>query len=123
VGDRLEAARSAARLTQPQVAAAIGVKQQQVSAWERGARIPDRHRAPLAEALGIPLTELLTWIAEDSELRHAATRRELTEMTGANERLVGEVERLHQAMEQMMRLQDEILRLLREPNGPKRRTG
>lgn len=79
VGRRLEAARGAAGLSQPQIAAAIGVKQQQVSSWEHGTRIPDRHRAALAKALGVDLADLLAWIAESAEEDAQGARRDASQ--------------------------------------------
>lgn len=78
-GARIEEARKAAGLSQPEVAAAIGVKQQQVSAWERGTRIPDKHRAALAKTLGIDLAELLGWIAETAEQDARGAQQEVSQ--------------------------------------------
>ena len=121
MGDRITEARVAAGLTQPDVAAAIGVKQQQVSAWERGTRIPDRHRAALAGVLGIDLTDLLTWIADEEQDRHDTVKRELAATVQSAERNVELLERILALLQRLSDQQTEMLRLQRESDGGKRR--
>jgi transcriptional regulator with XRE-family HTH domain len=120
VGDRIGEARTAAGLTQPDVASAIGVKQQQVSTWERGGRIPDKHRAALAATLGIELTELLTWIADEEQRRHDIAQRELATTVQTIERFVGQFEKMLEVLEHLREGQAEILRLLRGRDGNRR---
>lgn len=61
-GARIRAARRAAGLTQAQLAAALKVSQQNVSAWEKGLRGPrDDRRLQLARILGIAPEDLFTY--------------------------------------------------------------
>lgn len=127
-GDRIEEARAAAGLSQPRLAALLGVKQQQVSAWERGTRIPDKHRAGLADALGIGLADLLGWIADDERAKHDVVRRELTQTLQVVDRFVTEFDELRRSLDRMLTImekvstqQAEVLRLLRPDDGPPRR--
>lgn len=61
-GERIRIARQAAGMTQVQLAAALGVAQQVVSAWEKGLYGPrDQKRIPLARVLGTTVDELFPY--------------------------------------------------------------
>ena len=59
-GKRLSALRKAAGLSQMEVAEALGIPQRRVSYYEREGRfLPSNLVQPLAELLGVPVTEFL----------------------------------------------------------------
>lgn len=87
-GQRLEEARKAADLTTTYVGKQLGLTQQQYSSWEKGTRIPDKHRARLAEVLGLELTTLLSWIAAEEQHKHDRVRRTHNETVKVMERFV-----------------------------------
>lgn len=61
-GQRIIAARRAVKMTQVQLAAALGVTQQLVSHWEHGLSAPrDDKRAHLARILGVAPEELFAY--------------------------------------------------------------
>lgn len=61
VGENIRRARSAAELTQSELAAHLGVQPVQVSRWERGAQEPPlRTLRKLAAVLGVKVAWLLT---------------------------------------------------------------
>lgn len=67
-GKRIAAARRAIPLTQVQLAAAVGVTQQLVSAWEKGIAAPAVDRRPrLARILGVPADELFAYPEDDPD--------------------------------------------------------
>ena len=62
IADNILATRMSARLTQEQLAEAIGVSRQTVAKWESGETSPDlEHAAALAEALGTTLDSLVSF--------------------------------------------------------------
>jgi transcriptional regulator with XRE-family HTH domain len=64
---RLRKARNAARLTQAQLASAVGVTSQAVSQWERGETLPEIRNIPrIAAALGLNAAELIGMLGEDA---------------------------------------------------------
>ena len=66
--EKLIAVRRAHRLTQEQLAAKLFVTRQAVSRWERGLGFPDINTLePLADALGITLTQLMKCSKEIEE--------------------------------------------------------
>lgn len=58
---RLRAERKARQWRQADLAKRSGYTQQQVSAWENGAAIPDRAKLDLARAFGLAVSELFAW--------------------------------------------------------------
>lgn len=72
-GQRIRAARRATGLTQTQLAAAMKVSQQNVSAWEKGLRGPrDDRRPQLARILGVKAEELFSYTPANGDDRAAA---------------------------------------------------
>lgn len=72
-GERIRLARRAAELTQVQLAAAMGVAQQVVSAWEKGLYGPrDHKRTLLARILGTTVEELFPYLDPNSDEETAA---------------------------------------------------
>ena len=62
IAQNIQATRMAARLTQEQLAEAVGVSRQTVAKWESGETSPDlEHAAALASALGTTLDDLATF--------------------------------------------------------------
>ena len=60
IADNILATRMSARLTQEQLAEAIGVSRQTIAKWESGETSPDlEHAAALAEALGTTIDGLV----------------------------------------------------------------
>ena len=60
IGDLIKKARTAAGLTQPQLAEKIGVTQSSISLWEKGHREPALHQLrAIATALGVPIRTLI----------------------------------------------------------------
>lgn len=57
IGTRIRKRRQALRMTQPELAARVGVNRSAVSAWERDVQYPLRHLGALEEVLGVTLTE------------------------------------------------------------------
>jgi DNA-binding XRE family transcriptional regulator len=66
LGRRIARARAAARLTQEELAAALGVTRRSVQGYEAGKVAPYRHLDRLAEVLGCPKSWLLAF---DGDLR------------------------------------------------------
>lgn len=65
-GQRIAEARRTVGMTQVQLAAALGVTQQLVSAWERGQSAPrDERRAQVARILGVTPDELFAYPDSD----------------------------------------------------------
>ncbi len=62
IAENILVTRTAAKLTQEQLAAAVGVSRQTVAKWESGETSPDlEHAAALAEALGVTIDGLATF--------------------------------------------------------------
>ena len=62
IAENILASRMGARLTQEQLAEAVGVSRQTVAKWESGETSPDlEHAAALAEALGTTLDGLVSF--------------------------------------------------------------
>lgn len=62
IAENILASRTAARLTQEQLAETVGVSRQTVAKWESGETSPDlEHAAALAEALGTTLDMLVSF--------------------------------------------------------------
>lgn len=75
IGDRLAAARRAARLTQEQLASRIGVTRPAISQWERGImRVEDKHHANLSRVLNVPMSTWNPYGATDYPLDEHAPR-------------------------------------------------
>ena len=55
IGDFIRRARQRKRMTQDQLAAAVGVARPSVSRWEGGQHFPLKHAGAIEEALGIEL--------------------------------------------------------------------
>jgi HTH-type transcriptional regulator, cell division transcriptional repressor len=67
-GERLLAARTAAGLTQSQLADALGVTQQRVSHWENGHGAPrDKYRPIMAGILGVTVYHLFPYEEPNGE--------------------------------------------------------
>lgn len=67
-GQRIAAARRAVAMTQVQLAAAVGVTQQLVSAWENGAAAPTIDRRPrVARILGVSADSLFAYPEDDPD--------------------------------------------------------
>ena len=63
----IQAARLNRHLTQAELANRIGVLQQNISRWERGAAVPrDDMKFRLAAFFGVATTELFPWDLEDA---------------------------------------------------------
>lgn len=61
-GQRIRTARQAVGMTQVQLAGALKVTQQLVSAWEHGLMAPrDDRRAAVARVLGVPVDQLFAY--------------------------------------------------------------
>lgn len=74
------------------MAGALGIKQQQISAWENDGVIPsDKHRAKLARQLQVDLTELLEWIADEHESRAKAAERHAAETQSELDQVLSEM--------------------------------
>lgn len=72
-GQRIAAARRTVKMTQVQLAAALGVTQQLVSAWERGQTAPKVDRRPLiGRILGVSADELFAYPDDDASGGQAA---------------------------------------------------
>lgn len=57
IGKRIRLRRQALKLTQQQLADAVGVDRATVSAWERGRHMPERNEGAIEKALGISLAD------------------------------------------------------------------
>jgi len=69
IGANIQKTRSAAGLTQEQLAAAVGVSRQTVAKWESGETSPDlEHAAALADALGCTVDALVNFDSEGTGL-------------------------------------------------------
>jgi transcriptional regulator with XRE-family HTH domain len=64
---RIKAARLARGDRQADLAYRAGYTQQQVSAWERGAPIPDAAKFAIARALGARVGDLFAWPEEAND--------------------------------------------------------
>lgn len=74
IADNILVTRTSARMTQEQLAEAVGVSRQTVAKWEAGETSPDlEHAAALADALGTSLDALVTF--DDGGLGIAAPPR------------------------------------------------
>lgn len=69
---RLKATRLAKGWRQADVAGRSGYTQQQVSAWERGAPIPDAAKFAIARAFGLRVADLFSWPEEEVDGGEAA---------------------------------------------------
>lgn len=121
-GERVEAARGAAGVSQDDVARDLGVTQQTVSNWETGQhRIPDKYRRRLAELIGVDLGTLQGWIASDEEQKNKRGQRELSETKRVFldavkpvERFVSQYEELGHTYRRLDETTDKILVVLEE---------
>lgn len=78
LGARLRHAREAAGVSQTEVAATLGLRQQQISRWENDEEIPhDRHRRRLAKLIEVELADLQEWIADTHEAQAREARLEV----------------------------------------------
>jgi len=117
LGERLRLAREVTDQSQTDIAAAVGVKYQQVQLWEKDVIPPDKHRLRLADALRIEIAALNAWIADEWKARDAAGRQEreaLRELVEHQRCLLDEQVRLlaHQAdrMDDILRQFEESIR-------------
>ncbi len=70
IGERIRAARKAAKLTQEELGEKLGLSSSAVSYWETGKFIPDAEHLPaLAEALNLSLDSLFTGTEKDWKLK------------------------------------------------------
>ena len=114
-GEHLKAWREAAGLSQDDVAAAAGVRQQTVAGWERGREAGKNYPKPrrfagLAAVLGITPDEIMrvyieTVADEPTERQPAPTRPVLKHMLGE---LLAWQERLSEQLRQVLRLVEDV---------------
>ncbi len=92
MGRAIAVRRQQRQLTQAELAEAIGVEQETISRFERGATLPPLGRlSDVADALSCPLDELLRTGSPRLEDRAQGIARILEKLTEPDRRLVGEI--------------------------------
>lgn len=92
MGRAIAVRRQQRQLTQAELAEAIGVEQETISRFERGATLPPLGRlSDIADALSCPLDELLRNGSPRLEDRAQGIARILEKLTEPDRRLVGEI--------------------------------
>ncbi len=92
MGRAIAVRRQQRQLTQAELAEAIGVEQETISRFERGATLPPLGRlSDIADALSCPLDDLLRTGSPRLEDRAQGMARILEKLTEPDRRLVGEI--------------------------------
>lgn len=92
MGRAIAVRRQQRQLTQAELAEAIGVEQETISRFERGATLPPLGRlSDIADALSYPLDELLRTGSPRLEDRAQGIARILEKLTEPDRRLVGDI--------------------------------
>ena len=92
MGRAIAVRRQQRQLTQAELAEAIGVEQETISRFERGATLPPLGRlSDIADALSCPLDELLRTGSPRLEDRAQGISRILEKLTEPDRRLVGDI--------------------------------
>ncbi len=92
MGRAIAVRRQQRQLTQAELAEAIGVEQETISRFERGATLPPLGRlSDVADALSCPLDDLLRTGSPRLEDRAQGIARILEKLTEPDRRLVGEI--------------------------------
>lgn len=92
MGRAIAVRRQQRQLTQSELAEAIGVEQETISRFERGATLPPLGRlSDIADALSCPLDELLRTGSPRLEDRAQGIARILEKLTEPDRRLVGDI--------------------------------
>jgi transcriptional regulator with XRE-family HTH domain len=92
MGRAIAVRRQQRQLTQAELAEAIGVEQETISRFERGATLPPLGRlSDIADALSCPLDELLRTGSPRLEDRAQGIARILEKLTESDRRLVGDI--------------------------------
>ncbi|OIR16834.1 anaerobic benzoate catabolism transcriptional regulator [mine drainage metagenome] len=92
MGRAIAIRRQQRQFTQAELAEAIGVEQETISRFERGATLPPLGRlSDIADALSCPLDELLRTGSPRLEDRAQGIARILEKLTEPDRRLVGEI--------------------------------
>ncbi|OIQ98501.1 anaerobic benzoate catabolism transcriptional regulator [mine drainage metagenome] len=92
MGRAIAVRRQQRQLTQAELAEAIGVEQETISRFERGATLPPLGRlSDIADALSCPLDELLRTGSPRFEDRAQGIARILEKLTEPDRRLIGDI--------------------------------